>query len=141
MRRRPPRSTLFPYTTLFRSLHTAGGLLAPSSEPASAEGYTQTSKYAAKSYAGPYGIPLGILIAKDIDNLMMAGRNVSVTHVALGTVRVQGTTALMGQAAGTAAAMAVRRGLTLEELATQGIFEIQQALLRDGCFLPNYSNR
>ena len=141
----PQNRTVFPdeiaFGGWFIDLHTAGGLLAPSSEPASAEGYTQTSKYAAKSYAGPYGIPLGILIAKDIDNLMMAGRNVSVTHAALGTVRVQGTTALMGQAAGTAAAMAVRRGLTLEELATQGIFEIQQALLRDGCFLPNYSNR
>ncbi|MGD0777176.1 MAG: FAD-dependent oxidoreductase [Candidatus Solibacter sp.] len=125
----------------FIDLHTPGGLLAPSSEPASAEGYTQTSNYAAKSYAGPYGIPLRILIAKDIDNLMMAGRNVSVTHAALGTVRVQGTTALMGQAAGTTAALALRRGLRLDEMASQGIFDIQQALLRDGCFLLNYGNQ
>ena len=72
---------------------------------------------------------------------MMAGRNVSVTHAALGTVRVQGTTALMGQAAGTTAALAVHRALALDEMASGGIFDIQQALLRDGCFLLNYGNQ
>ncbi len=125
----------------FIDLHTPGGLLAPSSEPASAEGYSPSSTYAAKSYAGPYGIPLRILIAKDLDNLMMAGRNVSVTHAALGTVRVQGTTALMGQAAGTAAALSLRHAIPLADMPARGITLVQQALLRDGCFLPNFANR
>ena len=141
----PQNRTVFPdeiaFGGWFIDLHTPGGLLAPSSEPASAEGYTETSHYAAKSYAGPYGIPLRILLAKNIDNLMMAGRNVSVTHAALGTVRVQGTTALMGQAAGTAAAIAVRGKLRIEEVAADGVAGVQQALLRDGCFLPNYGNQ
>ncbi|NQX67254.1 FAD-dependent oxidoreductase [Paenibacillus alba] len=124
----------------FLDLHTPGGLLAAHSEPASAEGYTQSSEYAIKSYCGPYGIPLRIMISKDVDNLMMAGRNVSVTHAALGTVRVMGTTALMGQAAGLSAALAIRKGISIQEVPDTSITEVQQTLLRDGCFLPNYRN-
>ncbi|MDR3799911.1 MAG: FAD-dependent oxidoreductase, partial [Terracidiphilus sp.] len=125
----------------FIDMHTPGGLLADRSEPASAEGYSQTSEYAVRSYAGPYGIPLRILVSRDIDNLMMAGRNVSVTHCALGTVRVMGTTALMGQAAGTAAGIAVARNLTPAAVCRQSSSDVQQRLLRDGCFLPNVSNQ
>ena len=120
--------------------HAAGGLLARTSEPASAEEYLETSEYAVKSYAGPYGIPLRILIAKDLDNLMMAGRNVSVTHAALATARVMGTTALMGQAAGTAAAVALREKMAIADVPARAIRSVQQTLLRDGCFLPNYRN-
>jgi hypothetical protein len=104
----------------FLDLHTPGGLLAQHSEPASAEGYNKTSTYAAKSFVGPYGIPLRTLIAKDIDNLMMAGRCLSVTHAALGSVRVQGTTALMGQAVGTAASIALEQNIPLSEIANKG---------------------
>lgn len=124
----------------FIDLHTPGGLLAQNSEPASNEDYSTFSDYAVKSYAGPYGIPLRSLISKDVDNLMMAGRNVSVTHAALGTVRVMNTTALMGQAAGTAVAIAQKNGVALADTPTQLIKSIQQQLLRDGCFLPNYKN-
>ena len=142
--------TVFPdevaYGGWFVDLHTPGGLLAPTSEPASAEGYRADSEYAAKSYIGPYGIPLRSLIARDVDNLYLAGRCLSCTHAALGTVRVMGTTALMGQAVGTAAALAIRRGMGVPALADDAaaggpvIREIQQTLLRDGCFLPNVRN-
>ncbi|MHA6482977.1 FAD-dependent oxidoreductase [Paenibacillus sp. strain BS8-2] len=124
----------------FVDLHTPGGLLAEHAEPASAEGYNETSDYAQKSYCGPYGIPFRIMVAKDVTNLMMAGRNVSVTHAALGTVRVMSTTALMGQAAGTGAAYALRNGLKLKELTDKAMVDIRQQLLRDGCFLPNAIN-
>lgn len=124
----------------FIDLHTPGGLLAGTSEPASAEGYSETSEYATRSYAGPYGIPLRALVAKDIDNLMMAGRNVSTTHCALATVRVMATTALMGQAAGTAAHTAIAMGTSVAELCTGHAGRVQQQLLRDGCFLPNVRN-
>lgn len=124
----------------FIDMHTPGGLLAEKSEPASAEGYSQTSEYAVRSYMGPYGIPLRILVAMDIDNLMMAGRNISVTHCALGTVRVMGTTALMGQAAGTAAGIAVARGISPDEVCSVAVRDVQQRLLRDGCFLPRVRN-
>lgn len=127
----------------FVDLHTPGGLLAKTSEPSAAAGghedeYDTFSNYSAMSYCGPYGVPLRILLAKDCDNLMMAGRNVSVTHAALGTVRVMGTTAIMGEAAGVAAAIGMERGHTFDQLVTQDVGEIQQRLLANGCFLPNH---
>jgi hypothetical protein len=137
--------TIFPdevaYGGWFLDLHTPGGLLAEHSEPSSAEGYSKTSKYAAKSFVGPYGIPLRSLIAKGVNNLLMAGRCISVTHAALGSVRVQGTTALMGQAAGTAASVALELNIPLDRIAEEATAKVQQRLLRDGCFLPNYSNQ
>ena len=81
------------------------------------------------------------MIAKDVDNLMMAGRNISVTHAALGTVRVMNTTALMGQAAGTTAAMALQKKILLSKAPAILIKNIQQQLLRDGCFLPHTPKR
>lgn len=140
----PANRTVFPdeiaYGGWFIDLHTAGGLLAPTAEPSSAEGYSETSEYAVKSYCGPYGIPLRIMLPKDVDNLMTAGRNVSVSHAALGTVRVMATTALMGQAAGTAAAIALRDGIAVADVPDARIKDVQQQLLRDGCFLPNVRN-
>ena len=121
----------------FLDLHTPGGLLAPTSEPASAEGYAQTSTYSRKSYVGPYGLPLSMLISKDVCNLLFAGRNVSATHAALGTARVMATTALMGQAAGTACAVALKAGMNPERFSRDEVSLVQQRLLRDGCFLPN----
>ncbi|RKP49862.1 FAD-dependent oxidoreductase [Cohnella endophytica] len=128
------------YGGWFLDLHTPGGLLAPTSEPASAEGYVETTSYMVKSYCGPYGIPLRSTISKDVDNLMMAGRNISVTHAALGTVRVMGTTAIVGQAVGTSAAIALRRGIPIADVPSRAIREVKQTLLRDGCFLPNSAN-
>lgn len=130
----------------FIDLHTPGGLLAPTSEPHAAEGYQADSEYTAKSHVGPYGIPLRSLIARDVDNLFLAGRCISTTRAALGTVRVMATTALMGQAVGTAAAVALARNVGLPALAAEAatggamIRDIQQRLLRDGCFLPNTAN-
>lgn len=129
------------YGGWFLDLHSPGGLLASTSEPSSAEGYRETTDYAVKSYVGPYGIPLRSLVSRDVDNLMMAGRNISVSRAALGTVRVMGTTALMGQAAGTAAALARAHHLTVAEIAERHAPAVQQQLLRDGCFLPGVVNR
>ncbi len=127
----------------FVDLHTPGGLLAKSSEPTSTthgQEYCTFDEYSVMSYCGPYGIPLRILIAKDVDNLMMAGRNISVTHAALGTIRVMGTTALMGQACGTAAAIALEKRIGIKEVPMSAISEVKQKLLRDGCFLLNNRN-
>ncbi len=44
----------------------------------------------------PYPIPYRCLYSRNIDNLFMAGRNISVTHVALGTIRVMRTTGMNG---------------------------------------------
>ncbi|NOU67090.1 FAD-dependent oxidoreductase [Paenibacillus sp. LMG 31461] len=119
-------------------LHKSGGLLAEYSEQSVAEG--ENSDYMKKSYIAPYGIPLRSLVAKDVTNLMMAGRNISASHVALGSSRVMGTTALLGQAAGTAAAVALSRGESVSGLSVSTITAIKQRLLRDDCFLLHESN-
>ncbi|MBO7654239.1 MAG: FAD-dependent oxidoreductase, partial [Kiritimatiellae bacterium] len=56
----------------------------------------------------PYPIPYRCLYSKNVSNLFMAGRNISVTHVALGTVRVMRTTGMMGEVVGMAAAVCTR---------------------------------
>lgn len=53
----------------------------------------------------PYPIPYRCLYSRNIANLFMAGRNISVTHVALGTVRVMRTTGMMGEVVGMAASL------------------------------------
>lgn len=85
-------------------------------------------------------IPYRCLYSANIDNLFFAGRNVSVTHVALGTVRVQNTIATMGQAAGTAAAMCVRLGESPRGIYQRHIKALQQELLRDDMFIPDILN-
>lgn len=85
----------------------------------------------------PYGIPYRSIYSKNISNLMFAGRNISVTHSALSSTRVMLTCGILGQAAGTAASMATKKGITPREIYTGGhIKELQQTLMYDDCFLP-----
>ncbi len=58
----------------------------------------------------PYCIPLRALIARDLPNLMMAGRCISGDFTAHSSYRVTGDAAKLGEAAGTAAAVAVQKG-------------------------------
>ena len=81
----------------------------------------------------PYGIPYRCLYSKNIENLYFAGRNISVTHAALSSTRVMGTCALLGQAAGTAAALAVRENCSPREV---DIRQLQRTLMADDCWLP-----
>lgn len=84
----------------------------------------------------PYSIPLRSLYSKNIDNLMFAGRNISASHVAFSSTRVMGTIGVIGQAVGTAAAIAVKSDMLPRQAAQEKIGEIQAALLEDDCFLP-----
>ena len=59
----------------------------------------------------PYYIPYRCLYSRNIPNLFMAGRDISVTREALGTVRVMKTTALMGEVVGFAASLCVRHSV------------------------------
>jgi hypothetical protein len=90
---------------------------------------------------GVYQIPFRSLYSKDIDNLMLGGRIISASHRAFASTRVMGTCAVLGQAAGTAAAMAANDGVTPRSLATTRIKELQQKLLKDDCYIPNVANR
>ncbi len=84
-----------------------------------------------------YGLPLRALYSVNVENLMFAGRNLSASHVALSSTRVMATCALLGQAAGTAAAYAIRYNCTPGEASSQYIKDIQKTLMDDGVFLPH----
>ena len=89
------------------------------------------------SAPSPYGIPYRCLYSADVPNLFFAGRNISVTHTAMSSTRVMATCSLLGQAAGTAAAIALREGLSPREVYTRGFVpELQQTLMEDDCYLP-----
>lgn len=83
----------------------------------------------------PFGIPYRALYSRNIANLMFAGRVASCTHMAMSATRVMGTGCGMGQAVGTAAALAARDGLTPREVGGC-LPALQQALLRDDAYLP-----
>ena len=65
-------------------------------------GFTHGGKY---SYKGPYWAPYRCLYSRNVNNLFMAGRDISVTHEALGAVRVMRTCGAMGEIVGMAAAL------------------------------------
>ncbi len=80
----------------------------------------------------PYSIPFKSLYSKDLKNLLLAGRNISVSHVALSSTRVMATCATMGQAIGTAMAYCTQHQISPNQLANQekSMSEFQQILLR-----------
>ena len=80
-----------------------------------------------------FNIPLRSLYSKNISNLLMAGRNISATHVAFTSTRVMATCAVIGQAVGTAAAMCVQKRTTPRGLYQNKMLlaELQQRLMRD----------
>lgn len=77
-----------------------------------------------------YEIPYRCLVPRGAANLLVAGRCISTTHEAYASTRVTATCFATGQAAGTAAAMAVRMAGDLDQAAF--ITELQRALLADG---------
>ena len=79
-----------------------------------------------------YGIPLRCMVAAGVEGLMMAGKCLSGTHEAHASSRVVPTCMGMGQAAGTAAAMAAARGISVRELK---IGELQELLTAQGAEL------
>lgn len=84
----------------------------------------------------PYEIPFRSLYSSNIHNLMFAGRNISATHMAMSSTRVMATCAVMGQAAGTGAALAIKYSCQPSGVTKLHIRELQQALLEDGCMIP-----
>lgn len=69
----------------------------------------------------------------------MAGRDISVSKMALGSSRVMGTCAVGGQAAGTAAALAVKYQCKPRDV-QKHIKELQQILIMDDCWIPGCKN-
>lgn len=82
-----------------------------------------------------YSIPYRCLITAQVDNLLVAGRCISATHEAAGAIRVTPIVMAIGQAAGTAAALAVKEGCTVGEVAPD---TLREALEKAGAFLDEY---
>lgn len=92
---------------------------------------------------GPYNIPLRCLFSWNVANLFMAGRNISATNVAFGSIRLMGTGAVCGQAAGTAAALCAARGLMPHDLLADDdlVQQVRQTLLCDDQHIIGLPNR
>ena len=79
---------------------------------------------------GNYHIPLRSLYSKNVRNMWMAGRNISASHVAFGTTRVMATCALLGEAAGIAASVALEHEITPRQVASSHLDQVHHALIR-----------
>jgi len=88
-------------------------------------------------HPGNYTIPFRCLYSRNVDNLFLGGRAVSVTHSALGTVRIQATLGTLGQVVGTAAALCRRRATDPRGLYREHIDELQQTLLEQDQYIPD----
>ena len=86
----------------------------------------------------PYCLPYRALYSKNVENLFFAGRNISMTHTAMSSIRVMATCALLGQAVGAAAALAAAYGETPHGVYKNHLAELQSRLLDADCFLPYF---
>ena len=87
----------------------------------------------------PYAVPYRCLYSRNISNLFMAGRNISVTHVALGSVRVMRTTGMMGEVVGMAAAVCRANRAYPRQVYTHFLPQLQALMVRGvgDASLPN----
>ncbi len=77
-------------------------------------------------------LPYRMIVPQEVDNLLVAGRCASMTHGGQSAARVSGACFVMGQAAGTAAGLALKGGVAPRKLE---VSLLQQALRRDGAYL------
>ncbi len=89
----------------------------------------------------PYSVPYRCFYAKDVDNLLLAGRCLSATHVALASVRVMNTLGSLGEAVGTAAAICAQSRRMPRELSGAAVGELQQRILDRDLHLIGMPNR
>jgi hypothetical protein len=68
---------------------------------------------------GGYDIPYRCMVTEQLDNLLVAGRSISATHVAMSSMRVQATCYALGQAAGIAASIATDDACPVREISIE----------------------
>ncbi|MDX1359738.1 MAG: FAD-dependent oxidoreductase, partial [Clostridia bacterium] len=110
-------------------MHVPGGLEATVAEP---------TEYF--HLVDMYTIPYRSLYSKNIANLFIAGRAISCSKLAFGSIRVMATTGVIGQAAGTAAALASEKGVDPRGV-NEFIDELQRKLMNDDAYLHGYRFR
>lgn len=113
-------------------LHEPSGVDVPEKPP-----YTPTH------FKNLFGIPIGCYCSRNVNNLFMAGRNISATHVGFASTRVMGTCAAGGQAVGTAVALLTQSGQVNHEAldaSSDLLTAVQERLQREDAFLPGLTN-
>lgn len=74
--------------------------------------------------SGDYTIPYGCLLPKNVEGLLLSGRNISGSHLAHSNFRIMSVCIALGEAAGTAAALSVKQGKKLRDLNVKDIQNI-----------------
>ena len=82
-----------------------------------------------------YGLPLGSLLPKDVEGLIVAEKSISVTNLVNGTTRLQPVVLQIGQAAGALAALSIHQNKSVEDVAVR---DVQSAILDAGGYLLPY---
>jgi len=77
---------------------------------------TTAGRSGTRDLGGVYGIPYRCLVARDVDNLLVACRAASFSSLAASSCRLSRTMMQLGQAAGTAAALALQLGVDLADV-------------------------
>ncbi len=95
--------------------------------------YTRGKGY---EYVGPYWVPYRCLYSRNINNLFMAGRDISTTHEALGAVRVMKTTGAMGEIVGMAAAICAKHQCRPRDVYTKYLDDLK-SLMKKGAGKPD----
>ncbi|PWG79914.1 FAD-dependent oxidoreductase [Pararcticibacter amylolyticus] len=86
---------------------------------------------------GVFQIPYRSMYSRNISNLFLAGRIISVSHVAFGATRVMATVAHAAQAVGIAANLCTKYGVTPAQIIEKGyLSELQQNLIASGQYIP-----
>lgn len=79
-----------------------------------------------------YGLPLGVMIPKEVKGLIIAEKSISVTNLVNGTTRLQPVVLQIGQAAGSLAALAVKESKEISDISVR---EVQNSILNAGGYL------
>lgn len=91
-----------------------------------------TSSTFLKKRGSYYSVPYEIMVCEEFENLLVTGRCVSATFEAQASVRLTPSCGAMGQAAGVAAAQAVKKGVDVKNI---DVAEMQTSLLNQGAYL------
>jgi hypothetical protein len=121
----------------FLDAHAAEGLLRLEAPASTAVGYPSVLN---RLGVPLYSIPLRALYSRNVRNLLMAGRDLSATHMAHSSTRVMLTCAVIGQAAGTMAAQCLAHDAPPAALHPDHTSAVQQSLLRHDVYVPGIAN-
>ncbi len=88
-----------------------------------------------------YSLPFRMMYSRNVDNLMLAGRCISASHVAMGSIRVMNTLGAAAEAVGIAAAICVERETIPRNVAKERMHELQQRLLKEDAHIIQLKNQ